>query len=68
MKKSKRVPRKRRETPDPLSFVDLHVRMRHGEAIALAEFLKRREIEWFSLRCLKEPLKKAGIKLPGGWL
>ncbi len=68
MKQSKPRPRRRRETQDALSFVEIHLRMRRGEAVALAEFLKRREIEWFALRNLKEPLKKAGIKLRGGWL
>ncbi len=69
MKKSKRVPRKRRrlgELPDSLKFVELHVRVRHGEAVVLADFLKRLEHEWFALRNLKEAIEKAGIKPTGG--
>jgi hypothetical protein len=62
MKKGKRVPRKHRQEPNPLSVVEFPVRMLHGEAVTLAEFLRRFEQEWFALRHLTFALKKAGIR------
>ena len=70
--KAKARPRKHKrrmgEMSPNLQTVEFSVRMYRGDAVMLAEFLKRLEIEWFSLRCLKEPLQKAGIKPRGGWL
>ena len=71
MKKSKRVPRKRRrlgELPESLVFVDLPLRIRRGDAVDLANIITRMEREWFAIRDLKDVLKEAGIKPTMGWL
>ena len=69
--KAKARPRKHRrigEMSPNLQTVEFSVRMYRGDAVTLAEFLKRCEIEWFALRNLKESLEKAGIKPTGGWV
>jgi hypothetical protein len=61
-KKSNRGPRKPCQAPTALAMADIHFRLYRGDAVALADLLKRRDAEWSALRNLKEALEEAGIK------
>jgi hypothetical protein len=66
MKKAKRIVRKRRRRGEPLEAVQISLRIRKGEAVLLADLIKRIERERWAVITLMEALQAAGIKPSSG--